>query len=164
MPATFGAPSVFGAEILDVQASLVTNYSESVPSGYRFTLPSTEVENATFCNVTVSYTHPGTDDNVISEAWLPVDNWNGRFQAVGGGGWVAGRFFLSYTAMAGAMGDGYATITTDSGLGASDEPSPWALLSPGNVNLHLLEDLGSVSLIDEVRANNFLLCLTLSHC
>jgi hypothetical protein len=149
-PTTFTPPSVFGAEILSVEASLVTNYSATAPDLYRFTQPSTQLHNATFCNVTVSYTHPGQNDKVITEAWLPVDNWNGRFQAVGGGGWVAGRFFLSYSAMNGALADGYATITTDAGLGASLDAGPWALRSPGNVDLALLQNLASVSLNDEV--------------
>ncbi|KAK4041122.1 tannase and feruloyl esterase [Parachaetomium inaequale] len=146
---TFSPPSVYGAEILSIEASLVTNYSASVPDVYRYTQPSTQLQNATFCNVTVLYTHPGQNDKVIVEAWLPVDNWNGRFQAVGGGGWVPGRFFLSYDAMNGALADGYATITTDAGLGASLDATPWALLSPGNVDLLLLQNLASVSLNDE---------------
>lgn len=155
VPATFNSLSLFGAEVTSLEASLVANYNASVHLAYRFTQPSIQVQNATFCNVTVSYTHPGTDDNVNVEAWLPVGNWNGRFQAVGGGGWVAGRSSFVYTSMAGAIGDGYATITTDAGLGSTMEPSTWALLSPGNVNLHLLQDLGSTSLNDEVSASGY---------
>lgn len=152
IPATFGNLTVFGANILSINASLVTNYSASVPAVYRYTQPSTQLQNATFCNVTVSYTHTGQNNNIIVEAWLPVNNWNGRFQAVGGGGWVAGRFSLSYNAMSGAIADGYATITTDAGLGSASEASAWALLSPGNVNLYNLNNLASVSLNDEVSA------------
>lgn len=159
VPATFGLPSIFGAEILSVTATLVTNYTASVPDAYRFTQPSTEVTNATLCNVTVSYTHPGQNDNIFVEAWLPVDKWNGRFQAVGGGGWVAGRFFLSYSAMAGAIADGYATITTDAGLGGAMDAEPWALLSPGNVNLYNLDNLASKSLNDQVSAKILPRCL-----
>ncbi|KAK0624438.1 Tannase/feruloyl esterase [Immersiella caudata] len=149
-PATFTAPSVFGAEILSIDTSLVTNFSASVVSAFRYTQPSITVSDATFCNVTVTYTHPGQNDHVIVEAWLPVDSpgWNQRLQAIGGGGFAAGRFELTYEGMKGALGDGYATITTDAGLGSSQEPSEWALLSPGNVNLYKLRNTGSVALND----------------
>ncbi|KAI0849003.1 tannase and feruloyl esterase [Daldinia vernicosa] len=148
VPSTF-APTVFGAEILTVSASLVTNYSLDIPEGYRFTAPPLKVERARFCNVTVAYTHPGYDDEIYVEAWLPIDNWNGRFQAVGGGGWAAGRIDLSYMSLAGAMQDGYASITTDGGLGSASDPLPWALTSPGNIDWFLLEDFASKSLNDE---------------
>ncbi|KAI8963128.1 tannase and feruloyl esterase [Daldinia sp. FL1419] len=148
IPGTF-SPIVYGAEILTISASLVTNYTLDIPEGYRFTAPSRKVEQATFCNVTISYTHPGFDDKVYVEAWLPISNWNGRFQAVGGGGWQAGRFDFSYAGLAGAMYDGYASITTDAGLGSTTDPGPWALTSPGNVNWYLLEDFASKSLNDQ---------------
>lgn len=54
--------------------------------------------------------------------------------------------------MNGALADGYATITTDAGLGSAFEPSGWALNSPGNVNLYNLQNLASVSLEDEVSS------------
>ncbi|VUC34399.1 unnamed protein product [Clonostachys rosea] len=154
-PSAF-SPSLYGAEILSLEANLVTNYSASVPEAYRFVAPSVELKNATFCNVTVTYTHPGQDDTIVTEAWLPTE-WNERFMAVGGGGWVAGRFFLSYSAMNGAIADGYATITTDAGLGSAEEPSTWALNSPGNVNLYSLQNLGSVSLNDEATIGKSLI-------
>lgn len=59
-----------------------------------------------------------------------------------------------YTAMAGVIADGYATITTDAGLGNALDATPWALLSPGNVNLYALQNLASVSLEDEVSFKN----------
>jgi hypothetical protein len=153
VPSTFGTIHLFGGEIQAVGAALVTNHSASVPSTRRFTQPSVEVQNASFCNITVTYTHPGQGDNIIVEAWLPPkEAWNGRLQAVGGGGFVAGRYSESYLAMSGAIGDGYATMTTDAGLGAALDPTSWALLSPGNVNLYSLQNLASVSLDDAVSA------------
>ncbi|KAK6209813.1 hypothetical protein QIS74_11397 [Colletotrichum tabaci] len=147
VPSAFN-PLVYGTEIKSLEANLVTNYSASVPEAYRYTSPSVELQNVTFCNITVTYTHPGQNDSIVAEAWLPTE-WNERFLAVGGGGWVAGRFFLSYNAMQGALADGYATITTDAGLGSSVEPSQWAQTSPGNVNLYNLQNLGSVSLNEQ---------------
>ncbi|KAI1460040.1 tannase and feruloyl esterase [Annulohypoxylon moriforme] len=146
---TFISPSVFGVEIRSLEANLITNFSTSVPDTLRFTQPSVELKNATFCNVTVSYTHPGQNDNIFVETWLPADNWNGRLQAVGGAGWVPGRFAVSYSAMYGAIADGYATVTTDAGVPSDDSADPWALNSPGNVNLYNLQNLASVSLNDE---------------
>ncbi|KAI0201366.1 tannase and feruloyl esterase [Astrocystis sublimbata] len=148
VPGSFNVSGIFGTEILGINTHLVTNYSASVPSIYRYTQPGLELSNATFCNVTVSYTHPGQNDTVIVETWLPADNWNGRFQAVGGSGYAAGRFELSYVTMQGALGDGYATSTTDAGLGFAFSPT-WALLSPGNVNMYLLQNLGYTSLEDQ---------------
>ncbi|KAI1393188.1 Tannase/feruloyl esterase [Hypoxylon trugodes] len=142
-------PSIFGGEILSVEANLVSNYSANAPDAFRYVAPSVQLKNASFCNITVSYTHPGQGDNIIIESWFPVSNWNGRFQAVGGGGWVAGRFAISYGAMVGALADGFATTTTDAGLGAAPDANPWALDSPGNVNLYNLQNLGSVSLNDQ---------------
>ncbi|KAH7114657.1 Tannase/feruloyl esterase [Dactylonectria macrodidyma] len=149
--ATFANISLPGAEILSTNARLVTNFSATGLSAYRFTQPTRQLTNATFCNVTITYTHPGQDDEIGVETWLPVNNWNNRFQAVGGGGWVAGRFFLSYGNMYGALADGYATSTTDAGLLplGSLEASTWALASPGNVNLYNLNNLASVSLNDQ---------------
>ena len=52
------------------------------------------------------------------EVWMPVgDGYNGRFQAVGGGG-LAGN--ISYPAMAMAVSDGYASASTDTGHRAND--------------------------------------------
>lgn len=155
VPATFGNITWFGAEILSVETDLVTNFSISVPSSVRYTQPAVEVTNASFCNVTVAYTHPGQDDTVIVEAWLPSCGWNGRLQAVGGGGMLAGRSDVYYAAMAGAIADGYATVTTDAGLvNASVDAIPWALLSPGNVDLYSLQNFASVSLDDMASFNN----------
>ncbi|PKX90532.1 tannase and feruloyl esterase [Aspergillus novofumigatus IBT 16806] len=109
-------PTVFGAEILNLSANLVLNYSSEVSDQYYFNNPSISVRNIDYCNVTVTYTHPGQNDTINVETWLPMKDWNGRLQATGGGGYVAGRFFLSYTAMAGALGNGYVATTTDGEL------------------------------------------------
>jgi feruloyl esterase len=57
------------------------------------------------------------------EVWLPEGaSWNGRFQAVGGGG-LAG--IISYPAMGEAVRNGYASSSTDTGHVASD--NEWLL-------------------------------------
>lgn len=143
-------PTIFGTEFLSVNAELVEDYSRYVSDQDYVNHPEIVVQNASFCNVSLTYTHPGRQDTVTVEVWLPL-SWNGRFQAVGSGGWTAGRTQLSYSMMSGAIGMGYATATTDAGLGSAQMPHEWALLSPGNVNLHALESLASVSLNEQVR-------------
>ena len=46
------------------------------------------------------------------ELWLPVENWNGKFEMVGNGGWAG---IISFPQMAAALRDGYATASTDTG-------------------------------------------------
>ena len=46
------------------------------------------------------------------EVWLPASGWNGKFQAVGNGGFAG---TVPYAAMARAVLDGYATAGTDTG-------------------------------------------------
>src|SRR4029079_3679894 len=56
---------------------------------------------------------PTSDSDIKMEVWLPDGAaWNGKFEAVGGGG-LAG--VISYPAMAAALLDGYATSSTDTG-------------------------------------------------
>lgn len=146
-PSTF-TPSVFGAEILHIDANLVQNYTAHVPAAFRYAAPTVTLENATFCNVTVTYTHPGQDDEIHVEVWLP-EEWNGNLYASGGAGYAAGRP-LMYPGMAGALHDGFAAVSTDAGVDPMGDPTPWALKSPGNVDLNALQNLAHVSLNDLV--------------
>lgn len=142
-------PTVFGATILDLTATPVTNYTTEVSDQFYYNHPSISVRGVDYCNITVTYTHEGQHDTINVETWLPMKGWNGRLQSVGGGGYVAGRFPLSYMAMSGALGEGYVASTTDAGLGLSYVPDPWALNSPGNVDMYALQNLAAVSLNDQ---------------
>jgi len=64
-----------------------------------------------FCRVAATLT-PSGDSDIKVEVWLPTANWNGKFQAVGNGGWAG---VISYSAMADAVRTGYATASTDTG-------------------------------------------------
>ena len=64
-----------------------------------------------FCRVAVTLT-PTSDSDIKVEVWLPANGWNGKFQAVGNGGWAG---VISYAAMADAIRGGYATASTDTG-------------------------------------------------
>ncbi|KAL1837174.1 hypothetical protein VTJ49DRAFT_4184 [Mycothermus thermophilus] len=153
-PSTFSNITFFGGEVLDIQATLITNYTAYAPEALRLTAPAVTLTEATFCNVTIAYTHPGQDDRLTVETWLPVENpgWNGRLEAVGGGGWAAGRLAgFSYGTMTGALADGFATTTTDGGVSSENgfDPSSWVLNSPGNVNWLDLNNFAFVSLKEQ---------------
>src|SRR5262252_9251411 len=64
-----------------------------------------------FCRVAATL-KPSSDSDIKIEVWLPVANWNGKFQAVGNGGWNG---TIQYAAMSGALRQGYATSSTDTG-------------------------------------------------
>ena len=64
-----------------------------------------------FCRITASLT-PTADSDIRIEVWLPAAGWNGKFQAVGNGGWAG---VIPYPALAAALAAGYATAATDTG-------------------------------------------------
>jgi tannase/feruloyl esterase len=64
-----------------------------------------------FCRVSATLT-PSRDSDIKVEIWMPASGWNGKFQAVGNGGWAG---VISYPAMAAAVAAGYATASTDTG-------------------------------------------------
>ncbi|SCV50426.1 related to feruloyl esterase B precursor [Fusarium fujikuroi] len=146
-------PIVFGLKVIDLSVILVENYNFEAKSMLYYGHPTTVAEEVDFCNITVTYTHPGQNDTVRVETWLPIDNFNGRLQSIGGGGWVAGRYPPSYAAMSGAIGEGYAASTTDAGLQLQMDYGPdiWALNSEGNPNLSVLQDFASISLGDQAN-------------
>ena len=84
--------------------------------------PNTIVNVPAFCRVAATL-HPTADSSIGVEVWLPQD-WNGKYQAVGGGGWAGN---ISYTAMAAALVEGYATSSTDTGHKGGD-----AKFAPGH--------------------------------
>ena len=63
------------------------------------------------CKVAAVLT-PSPDSHIEMEVWLPAETWNGKFQAVGNGGWAG---VISYGALATALQEGYATASNDTG-------------------------------------------------
>ena len=64
-----------------------------------------------FCRVAVTLA-PTSDSDIKVEVWLPATTWNGKFQAVGNGGWAGS---IVYTALSDALRQGYAAASTDTG-------------------------------------------------
>ncbi|KAK3934167.1 carboxylic ester hydrolase-8 [Diplogelasinospora grovesii] len=139
-----------GTSSLGITASPVVNYtSTSLPPGTNLVGSYT----VSYCNVTMTYTHPGWNDTIHVTVQLPAqDSWNGRLEGFGGGGYAA-SFGLLYSVA--GVAEGFATVDTDAGhvKGSAQDsgqvtqtPYPWALTSPGQVNTALLVDWGSISL------------------
>lgn len=68
-----------------------------------------------FCRVKATL-KPSSDSDIKIEIWLPASNWNGKFQGVSGGG-ANGALegALDTAGLAGALRNGFATATTDTG-------------------------------------------------
>jgi hypothetical protein len=101
-------------------------------------LPPTPVVET--CRVHATVTTPGVNDQIGVDVWMPVSGWNGRFQGVGGSGFVAG----DPNDLAGGVDAGYSGAVTDAGH-TSQSPVPsldgsFALDSAGRLNWPLIED------------------------
>jgi feruloyl esterase len=73
--------------------------------------PQTPILLPAYCRV-AAVVKPSADSNIEIEVWLPSEIWNGKFQAVGNGGFAG---MISYSAMVSALQEGYATASTDTG-------------------------------------------------
>jgi len=64
-----------------------------------------------FCRVQVT-SKPSSDSDIKIEYWLPVNGWNGNFEANGNGGWSGS---ITANTLATGMQRGYAAAMTDTG-------------------------------------------------
>src|SRR5579863_2604218 len=62
---------------------------------------------------------PSSDSHIEMEVWMPASGWNGKFEAVGNGGWAGS---INFGAMASALREGYATASTDTGHKSAETP------------------------------------------
>ena len=80
-----------------------------------------------FCRV-AGVIRPTSDSEIRFEVWMPAEGWNGRFHGIGNGGFAGS---ISYPGLAGALGRGYATASTDTGHTGGD--ASWALGHPEKI-------------------------------
>jgi hypothetical protein len=116
------------------------------------TLPNTTVNSATavpatpttpgHCAVKLTVNNPPSNDQVRVGVFLP-DSWNGRFQGVGGGGFVGGNPDSPNLA---ALQAGYATAGTDTGHAGSGGNGAFALNDDGTLNRQLIDDFAFVGI------------------
>lgn len=82
-----------------------------------------------FCRVSGAIA-PVSGSSIGYEVWLPLANWNGRYEGVGNGG-LAGN--ISYEALADALRSGYAAASTDTGHKGMMMNGEWALGHPQRI-------------------------------
>jgi feruloyl esterase len=70
-----------------------------------------------FCRVALTLT-PSSDSHIEMELWLPAENWNNKYQAIGNGGWAGS--IQNVNNMQTALREGYATSGNDTGHKGSD--------------------------------------------
>jgi feruloyl esterase len=119
IPVSIHAATCDGLKSLSLENATIT-MTETVAAG-QFSLPATgrgaAQQNAAFkqlpafCRVAATL-KPSSDSDIKIEVWLPASGWNGKYQAVGNGGWAG---VISYSAMGEALARGYATSSTDTG-------------------------------------------------
>ncbi|EEU35373.1 uncharacterized protein NECHADRAFT_42743 [Fusarium vanettenii 77-13-4] len=150
-PLGLSLPNIQGVSVLSVSAHERRNYTYA-PDPFPGLPPTDPIPGLNFCNVSVTYTHPGWGDTIHVNTLLPLDNWNSRFLGIGGGGFVTGGIFSEYM-MLPFMSSGFVVSTTDGGHSSDvaetgSYNSSWALTSPGTVNWPLLVDFASLALHD----------------
>jgi feruloyl esterase len=91
-----GALSLPGVSVQGSPAALTTVAIKDLPA---------------FCRVAITI-KPSQDSDIKVEVWMPAANWNGKFMAIGNGGWAGS---ISYGVMAAPLARGYATASTDTG-------------------------------------------------
>lgn len=137
------APQIEGKEILSVTTQEYHN--RTVPGGPLFPGPPVTVS---VCEVNVTLTHPGVNDTVMVQVWLPLEGYNGRFVSLGGGGFAPGQ---DASGLAPVAAQGYATASTDGGLGYDAlSGRSWAFKADGSTNIEFLRNLATRSPHDVV--------------
>ncbi|KAL1879178.1 hypothetical protein Daus18300_001757 [Diaporthe australafricana] len=137
---TFSFPKLLGARRSSITTSVLDGYKGG--SGWAPEAALISPDGVRACNVTVSYTHPGHDDLVSVQVWLPLVDFNKRFVGVGGGGWSAEEPGTDQRSA--LVSHGYAVATTNAGynhdvFGTADS---WLMKSPGNLDYPLIINFG----------------------
>ncbi|OXM54952.1 tannase/feruloyl esterase family alpha/beta hydrolase [Amycolatopsis alba] len=147
-PAQATAPACAQVPVTAPQGAKIESVQAERHQGGTLSFPATELSPATvitdvpsYCQLTVTVTHPGAGDHVKVGITLPETGWTGRLQGIGGSAYAAGNFGAP---LAQAVKDGYTGVTTDAGvLGGLD--TSWAVTGDGTVNRALLSNFASRS-------------------
>lgn len=117
---TYAHTTIVSAAFMDDPAG----FAAPVTPGMFGTPPGVKIA-APFCRVT-GYIEPVRDSHIGFEVWLPpAGTWNSRYFAVGN---PAFEGAIKYQGLAGALAQGYATSSTDTGH--QDPGHKWAMGRP----------------------------------
>ncbi len=102
-----------------------------VPPGAAPSEKNAEVYKSTpaFCRVVI-HARPTTDSDIQIEIWMPMANWNGKFQGEGNGGFAGS---IGYNQLAAAVTSGYASAGTNTGHQADGQDASWAFGHPEKI-------------------------------
>jgi hypothetical protein len=89
-----------------------------------------------YCEFTVTLSHPGANDHAHATVDVPDTGWTGRFQGLGGSAYSASD--VGGDNVIRAVKDGYAAGTTDAGLPGNPIDTSWGLTADGRVDQGLL--------------------------
>jgi hypothetical protein len=151
--ALFQLPRSVKPALAQTDAALsCASLSNTRPSESSMVRDSKEIRNtngaSSWCRVTIEMTSPASPDVVTVWLGLPIDNWNGRFLGLGGGGWVAGF----PAALAEGVERGFATVVTNAGRRYDFSTDPAELARMSGQGAFLLDDNGR---LDWIRLQNF---------
>jgi feruloyl esterase len=116
--ALFQQPSCEALRSLELPDAAITS-AEFVPAGQGGrggAMPE-------HCRVAVVL-QPSADSHIEMELWMPAEDWNGKFLAVGNGGWAGS---VQTNAIASGLREGYAAASNDTG-----HTGPSASFAPGH--------------------------------
>ncbi|GAB1199667.1 hypothetical protein APSETT444_009024 [Aspergillus pseudonomiae] len=139
------------------RSSITTNavYNASTPGGDYF--PAAAAYD--FCNVTLTYTHPGRNDKVHLKLWMPAPaQFENRWLSTGGGGFAINH---DEQQLPGGVQYGAAAGITDGGFGSfSTQIDQVFLLANGTINYEALYMFGyqahhELSVIGKALTKNF---------
>jgi Tannase and feruloyl esterase len=121
------SPNCASLKTLTLPYSTIT-VAEKVTSGI-FTPPGSTTPITglpPFCRVAGDAT-PTTESHIGFEVWIPLSNWNGKYEQVGNGGYAGS---IPYSSIASGLQLGYAAAGTNDGHTANGLDASWALGHP----------------------------------
>jgi hypothetical protein len=144
----FTKPSIGpGIEVISILTNEQHNFT-SIEGGPL--LPS--LSGLNFCQVQIHLSHTGANDRILVEVWLPLtqNDWNGRFLATGGAGFITGMFGAH---LGEAVLNGWAAVSTDGGNDAnltSIQDASWFLNEDRSLDWNSVHNHATRSAVDQI--------------